>query len=216
MNTKTYYKILKNNNIFLFFNFAVGVLIILILIKITKSNPQLEQMTTFTNPSPQFSHNVDQPINTTYSCKNMCSSQSKCYITGEQCTSDVDCTGCVPTYKNIARPNKNIRGNNEAGKYSFVSPTYSTLTTDIGTKAKLYNFSLAPIPQAYSGTDLWTKQANLASTMDVEKSDFIWGEENGVVDFEPKYKTRQSATGLFMDTGPLASNAYLSSLSPSN
>ena len=54
--------------------------------------------------SPEFSHTVDLPLTTTYTCHNMCSSQSNCYLTGGNCTSDVDCPGCNPTKKN---------GNNE-------------------------------------------------------------------------------------------------------
>lgn len=46
--------------------------------------------------SPEYSHSVDIPLTTTYSCKNMCSSQSKCYLTGGNCTSDIDCYGCNP------------------------------------------------------------------------------------------------------------------------
>ncbi len=57
----------------------------------------------YTNPSdygnPKFSHTVDLPLTTTYTCHNMCSSQSKCYLTGGNCTSDIDCFGCNPYSK---------------------------------------------------------------------------------------------------------------------
>ena len=46
--------------------------------------------------NPKFSHTVDIPLTTTYTCQNMCSSQSKCYLTGGNCTSDIDCLGCNP------------------------------------------------------------------------------------------------------------------------
>jgi hypothetical protein len=46
--------------------------------------------------NPKFSHTVDIPLTTTYTCQNMCSSQSKCYLTGGNCTSDIDCVGCNP------------------------------------------------------------------------------------------------------------------------
>jgi len=44
-----------------------------------------------------YSDNVDLPINTKYSCKNMCGPHATCSLTGEQCTSDIDCYGCQPT-----------------------------------------------------------------------------------------------------------------------
>ena len=49
--------------------------------------------------NPKFSHTVDLPLTTTYTCRNMCSSQSKCYLTGGNCTSDIDCVGCNPFSK---------------------------------------------------------------------------------------------------------------------
>ena len=62
------------------------------------------------------SHNVDQPINTTISCQNVCGPLSRCYITGEQCTSDVDCFGCMP---------KNVGGQNDSGKLTVgITPRY--------------------------------------------------------------------------------------------
>ena len=42
------------------------------------------------------SHTVNLPINTTFSCKNVCGSLNRCLITGEQCSSDIDCYGCQP------------------------------------------------------------------------------------------------------------------------
>lgn len=45
--------------------------------------------------SQNESHNVDLPINTRFSCANMCAPPARCSITGEQCTSDVDCSGCL-------------------------------------------------------------------------------------------------------------------------
>jgi hypothetical protein len=42
-----------------------------------------------------YSHSVDLPLTTTYSCKNFCGPTSKCAITGEQCFIDADCKGCT-------------------------------------------------------------------------------------------------------------------------
>ena len=45
---------------------------------------------------PEYSHSVDLPLTTTYSCKNFCGPPARCSITGQQCTSDIDCPGCQP------------------------------------------------------------------------------------------------------------------------
>ena len=47
---------------------------------------------------PEYSHSVDLPLTTTYSCKNFCGPPARCSITGQQCTSDIDCPGCQPMY----------------------------------------------------------------------------------------------------------------------
>ena len=49
--------------------------------------------------SPLYSHTVNLPINDPVSCKNFCGPNAKCLLTGEQCTSDIDCQGCVPKSK---------------------------------------------------------------------------------------------------------------------
>ena len=49
---------------------------------------------------------VDVPLNSTITCKNMCGPNDRCYLTGEQCTSDIDCYGCRPTFNNYLENNK--------------------------------------------------------------------------------------------------------------
>ena len=46
--------------------------------------------------NPDTTHNVDMPLTTTTSCKNMCGPPNRCSITGQQCMSDIDCPGCQP------------------------------------------------------------------------------------------------------------------------
>jgi hypothetical protein len=101
----------------------------------------------------KFSRTVDLPINTNYDCQNMCTSQSKCYITkGLNCTSDADCPGCLPVYKEPKYKNKNIKGQDGAGKYGFYQPQFSILTKDIGTQAKIYS---TPFSKTNLGFDFW-------------------------------------------------------------
>jgi len=52
---------------------------------------------------------------------------------------------------------KKVRGQNDAGKLTAgTTPTYSFLTTDIGTQAKFFNTqNMAYVPQAYFGKNTW-------------------------------------------------------------
>lgn len=253
--------------------------------------------------SPETSHNVDQPINTKRSCKNMCGPLARCSITGEQCTSDVDCYGCQKINQNENKksvdmeddenakeggkikksdlnPNigydefgkvvdvpssqksglgsgnqtdgassngngnqtagagsngngegglngatfnqNNSNGDNtngnttispfnsnlaydDAGKLTAgVTPTYSPLTTDIGTKAGPVGASgeLKRPPQYDKGTDLWTEYFN--NEYELFKIRYTPPKN---LPFETAYPKTSTLSGEFSGDGPLASNA---------
>jgi hypothetical protein len=156
--------------------------------------------------SPDTSHTVNMPINTTYSCQNVCGPQNRCSITGDQCSTDVDCTGCQPIINIENQKIKEIRGENDAGKLVSLMPSYSTLTTDIGTQSRIYDWNyLKQTPQYNQGVNVWRSHYNVGSQLFNNRY-----EPNGI-QFLPKYPVRYSATGEFNDYGPLASNAYLHS-----
>jgi len=240
--------------------------------------------------SPETNHNVDQPINTTISCKNMCGPLARCSITGEQCTSDVDCFGCQPINQNEDKkargddenanestkikksdlnPNigydesgkvvdvpaseksglgsgsgsndgggsngsgsgngnggifnqndadgNNTNGNmtispfndnlayNDAGKLTAgVTPTYSPLTTDIGTRAGSVGASgeLRRPPQYDKGTDLWTEYFN--NEYELFKLRYTPPKN---LPFETAYPKISTLSGEFSEDGPRASNS---------
>jgi hypothetical protein len=159
--------------------------------------------------SPTTNHTVDLPLTTTYSCKNFCApATARCAITGEQCMADIDCPGCNP-YGPTLKPQStiNIPGNNDAGKLTWgVTPTYSTLTTDIGTQAKLFASNKTKLdrpPQASFGVNTWITAFNGGQTLFDERY------KPAGLKFMPNYNKRYTTTGLFIDDGPLASNAYL-------
>jgi hypothetical protein len=157
--------------------------------------------------SPETSHVVNQPINTTFSCKNVCGPLSRCSITGEQCTSDVDCFGCVPSITTIPNYGKVVGGQNDAGKLTAgVTPTYSVLTTDIGTKAALVNpdDELSRAAQYNQGVDLWKTRFDNGYKLFNQR----YKPPNNLT-YEPSYPTRFTMSGEFIDDGPLASNSYL-------
>ena len=154
------------------------------------------------------SHTVDLHLTTTYSFKNMCGPQARCSITGQQCTADIDCPGCQPKIsglKNQGRT-KNVPGDNDAGKLTVgVTPQYSPLTSDIGTKALKFSskeFSKTPSPTF--GINTWRDD------FDAEQKlfDKRYKPPNDI-QFMPSYPPRYSVTGDFLENGPLASNAAL-------
>lgn len=161
--------------------------------------------------TPLTNHTVNLPINTTYQCQNVCGPNAQCSITREQCTSDVDCQGCQPVFKNLEQPvTKDVRGQNDAGKLTYSqTPQYSSLTTDIGTQALLYNTKLALVPKPYYGIDKWIKSAEFGSQLFHDKMNYMYLQDPSKIKNKMKYPVRETSTGLFEDYGPLASNAYL-------
>jgi hypothetical protein len=157
--------------------------------------------------TPDTNHNVDLPLTTTYSCGNFCGPPSRCSITGQQCMSDIDCPGCnpyQPPLKSISTAC--VPGNNDAGKLTGgYTPTYSSLTTDIGTQARIYSYNKFKKPaMANFGVNTWITAYN-NSMIEFDKR----YKPSGLT-FMPDYRKRYTLTGEFIDDGPLASNSYLS------
>jgi hypothetical protein len=156
--------------------------------------------------SPNTNHTVNLPINDTLDCSNMCGPLGVCYKTGEQCTSDIDCPGCNPHNPDeeyIIPHNKELPGQNAAGKLSYYTPQYSELTTDIGTKSKLIGKKISAPPQYYPGVNTWRK------TFDTGQQLFDRRYYPGSLPMEPSYPKRTTLSGEFIDNGPLASNDFL-------
>jgi hypothetical protein len=91
---------------------------------------------------------------------------------------------------------------NASGKMTTgVTPTYSSLTTDIGTHAKLFNSNQnTPTPKLSNGINTWMTAFNEGK--ELYDSKFAPPQ----LQYMPQYKKRYSATGEFVDTGPVASN----------
>lgn len=178
--------------------------------------------------SPLYSHTVNLPINDPISCQNFCGPKATCAITGEQCTSDIDCYGCnpgpkqenpcimedVPPYDDAGK-----LGQNQGLQYSPLTTGYNNHGMDF---AEVYPGSKdAQIQQPYLGLDLWTKSFNEGLKIYNKKREsadkYSEGISNVIQDFpkgkityyEPKYPTTISATGQFYETTPPASNSFL-------
>jgi hypothetical protein len=164
--------------------------------------------------SPKNSHNVDV-VNDKYSCSNFCGPQSQCALTREQCTSDVDCQGCQPQ---ITTPPEyltsvEVKPLNDAGKLTLSqTPQYSSLTTDIGSEAAYAapGSKTAEIVRPYEGYDKWTKSFNYGLSLADKKLVYQYSPEPEEYRSIPVYPVTRTATGMFYDTGPTASNADLS------
>jgi hypothetical protein len=158
---------------------------------------------------PDTNHNVDLPLTTSYSCKNMCGPPNRCSITGQQCFADIDCPGCEPYSPPLAstdKQSKNIVGDNAAGKLTYnATPKYSTLTTDIGTKARLITKDKYEKPVSPNfGVDTWK------SKFDTGRKLFDDRYKPAGLKGMPSYPERYSLSGEFIEEGPISSNAYLS------
>jgi hypothetical protein len=136
--------------------------------------------------SPLYSHTVNLPINDPISCKNFCGPKSQCLITREQCTSDVDCKGC-----NRIHP---------VGYY-------------INEFSEIYPGSKkSQIKRPYEGVDLWEDSFNKGLELYNKKREAVDKYSNvlrgiNYSDYDVKYPMTISATGLFYETTPPASNS---------
>jgi hypothetical protein len=198
-----------------YYSFFLVLILFLFLFFSLYSSQERENFDTYLQPlidtgSPSTNHTVNLPINTDYDCENKCSPLQRCYKTGEQCSSDIDCYGCNP-YSKRKQPliDKVVGGENEAGKLTTsFTPTFSSLTTDIGTQAKIINKKsmFEPAPAYNQGVNLWKKTFDVG----MELHDIRYNPSYEQTQFIPKYPERKTLSGEFEDNGPLASNAYLS------
>ena len=154
-------------------------------------------------------HTVNLPLTSTYSCQNFCGPTARCSITGQQCTADIDCPGCQPYVPPLPPTNNCVPGENDAGKLTVgVTPTFSTLTTDIGTQAKLITKDPLKKPvQANFGVNTWRSKFDEGDKL--FKNRYVCNN----YPYLSQYDRRFSDTGMFVQDGPLASNAYLSTFS---
>jgi hypothetical protein len=155
--------------------------------------------------NPDNTHTVNLPLTTTFSCKNFCGPTARCSITSQQCTADIDCPGCQPYSPPLSYLTTDVRGENDAGKLTVgETPTFSTLTTDIGTQAKVfYKNQFKEAPQANFGVDTWRNKFNIGEKL------FKRRYECDKYPYKQTYPKRFSDTGMFLEDGPLAANAYL-------
>jgi hypothetical protein len=182
--------------------------------------------------SPLYSRNVNMPINDPISCKNFCGPNAKCLLTKEQCTSDIDCQGCNPgptprdecLTKDVDPYDAAGKlGQNQGLQYSSLTTGYNKHNADF---AQIYEGSKEnQLKRSYEGVDLWTdtfnkglelynrkrkstdKYSEGVSQQTEDESSNMSGSQMNYN--EMKYPMKISATGLFYETTPPASNASI-------
>jgi hypothetical protein len=160
---------------------------------VNKSNVNVSNSTT--------SHTVDLPLTTTSSCRNFCApATARCALTGHQCFTDIDCPGCQPQSSN------SIVGDDDAGKLTVgVTPQYSNLTSDKGTKAfTILDKEFSKTPSPAFGVNTWRD--------DFEAEQKLFDKRYkppSTLPNMPAYPPRYTVTGDFLENGPLASNATM-------
>lgn len=176
--------------------------------------------------SPLYSHTVNLPINDPVSCKNFCDPNAKCLLTGEQCTSDIDCYGCNPGSKPQNNCiTKDVRPYDAAGKLGQnLGLQYSPLTTGYNSHnadfAQIYPGSKdAQLTTPYQGVDNWTDSFNKGLELYNKKRQTADKYTQGISNaiplasksklpyYEQKYPMTLSLTGQFFETTPPASNS---------
>lgn len=145
------------------------------------------------------SSTVNMPLTTTYTCNNFCGPSARCAMTGQQCSADTDCPGCQNKQSSFALSNQCVPAANDGGKMTVgVTPQYSVLTSGYGTNERV--ISNDPPNEAYFGPKTWLP------TYEVGKTLFDKRYKPDPLEFMPSYPSRYTATGEFVDDGPLAAN----------
>jgi len=160
--------------------------------------------------SPLYSHNVNLPINDSVSCKNFCGPNSQCSITREQCTSDIDCQGCQPQNKPVNQClTEEVTPYEDSGKLG-PGVSYSSFTKNYGSNYdEVYPGSKdSQLKRTYKGIDLWTPSFNKGLELYNKKETIMNAPNDDEKQFLPNYPETITATGLFYNTGPSASNTY--------
>ena len=107
-------------------------------------------------------NNDSLPLITGLSCRNMFGPTTKCSKPGGRCLYNMDCPGCKLNIPKHIPYQKYVLSENDAGKLTTgVTPTYSSLTTDIGTQAKIFKSNLnIATPKLSNGVNTWMSNFN--------------------------------------------------------
>ena len=118
-------------------------------------------------------HTVNLPINTTYECENKCMPPARCSITGEQCSSDIDCCGCNPYVEGFTSSMNDITST------TFENP-----------------------PQYFKGIDMWSDSFNYGAELyNKQHNPLLQTARYGQNNILLNYPDRQTLSGDFTESG---------------
>ena len=158
---------------------------------------------------PEYSHTVNLSINDPITCKNFCGPKSQCLLTRNQCTSDIDCPGCLPNSKPLFRqPDRNVKAYEDSGKIGQQGLTYSSLINkeNLDMEEVYPGSKSAILKRPYQGVDMWEKTFNDGLKIYDRKMMSKYRLNDFEKSIEAKYPMTISATGTFYNTGPTPSN----------
>jgi hypothetical protein len=161
---------------------------------------------------PEYSHTVNLSINDPITCKNFCGPKSQCLMTRDQCTSDIDCPGCLPNSKPFFRqPDSNVKGFEDTGKIGQQGLTYSPLINkeSLDLEEATPGSKNAVLKRPYQGVDMWEKSFNEGLKIYDRKMMSKYRLNDFEKKIEASYPMTISTTGTFYNTGPTPSNADL-------
>jgi hypothetical protein len=178
---------------------AVCLIVLLALMHFLKPKNKIdmgeeEEKEPYTNfqESQRYSHTVDLPINTRFSCANMCAPPSRCSITGEPCTSDVDCTGCLPLQRRHGKK-----------KYKKMAEGFEN-QIPLSTSSSSSNQNEEPVNPYFQGINTWRTTFDLGNAHYQKKY-------NAGLESKPfllHYPQQTSLSGEFIDEGAMAYNSF--------
>jgi len=152
---------------------------------------------------------IDMPLTTKTECRNVCSPPTgRCFITGEQCSTDAGCYGCKPVENKSYYSQEQIISDEDSGKSSYIS-SYSSLTSDITRGASLITESSDSPPSYNQGKNEWKTSFDAGQEI-FNKQYYEPNMSKTEKNQQQNYTTRNSATGEFKETGPLPANFYSS------
>lgn len=177
--------------------------------------PNIYNSLSYDNPNtPLTTHSVDLPINTNFTCSNVCGPTARCSKSGNQCSTDVDCYkfGCQsllkpPTKKQVENVEDEPEADNDAAILAYnQTPQYSSLTTDLGTEATVIDEN-AELPRPYAGVPVWEETYNKQAQMADDELAYKYSAAPEEYRTAPFYPVATTITGVFYDIGPTAANA---------
>jgi len=182
--------------------------------------PNIYNSLSYDNPNtPLTTHSVDLPINTNFTCSNVCGPTSRCSKSGQSCSTDVDCynDGCQsllkpPTKKQVENVEDEPEGDNASGILTYnQTPQYSSLTTDLGTESTVINKN-AELPRPYAGIPVWEETYNKQAQMADDELAYKYSAAPEDYKTAPFYPVATTITGVFYDIGPTPANSTLSAV----